>query len=123
MGSGRGEQFGELLMSNIRKLLEAHAASDAKLTVHMVSTEVDETGSEETTSKRNYALIEGDSASLQFLGEILLACAEGHRRRSSFGLHPQGDGRAHFSETSSLGLYFHNTDSPDEELPDSSSRG
>jgi len=107
-------------MSNIRKLLEAHAARDSKLTVRMVSTDVDETGAEEVTSKRNYALIEGDSASLQFLGEILLACAEGHRGRSSFGLHPQSEGSAHFSKTSSLGLYFHNTDSTEEGLPDSS---
>jgi len=107
-------------MSNIRKLLEAHAARNAKLTVQMVSTEVDETGTEETTSPKNYALIEGDSATLRFLGELLLACAEGDGE-CSLGLHPQSAGSAHFSETSSLGLYFHNTDSSTEELPDSSS--
>jgi hypothetical protein len=59
-------------------------------------------------SHRSYApqvLIEGDRASLEHLGKIILAVAKGDY--CYFHLEPRGAGSLYFSECSELGLYFH----------------
>jgi len=50
-------------------------------------------------------LIEGDSAALEFLGNLLLALAGSNEH--SVQLSPNGAGSARFTRESTLGLYLH----------------
>ncbi len=93
-------------MTNLRSLLEDHAAKGTKLTVQMFSADRSEPGEEEPTPVQDYVLIEGDNDSIRFLGELLVAYATGDLG-CSFELHPQGAGSAHFSDSSTLGIYIH----------------
>lgn len=93
-------------MTNLRSMLESHAAKSTKLTVQIFSADRTEPGEDEPTPVEDYVLIEGDDDSLRFLGELLMAFAAGDLG-CSFDLHPKGAGSAHFSEASTLGLYFH----------------
>jgi len=92
-------------MANLRSMLESHAAKSTKLTVQIFSADRSEPGEGEPTPVEDYVLIEGDSDSLRFLGELLTAFAAGHLG-CSFDLHPKGAGSAHFSEAATLGLCF-----------------
>ena len=92
-------------MANLRSMLETHAAKSTKLTVQIFSADRSEPGEDERTPVEDYVLIEGDNDSFRFLGELLIAFATGDLG-CSFDLHPRGAGSAHFSEASTLGLYF-----------------
>jgi hypothetical protein len=87
-------------------LLEAHADKCKKLTVRTISVDRNEPNEVEPAPIQDYVLLEGDSASLRFLGELLIAFADGDFG-CSFGLHPQGAGSAHFSDTSNIGMEVH----------------
>jgi hypothetical protein len=53
-------------------------------------------------------LVQGQADDLRFLGQLLLAIAEGGD--PGFHLDPRGAGAAHFDPSSPLGLYIHRTD-------------
>lgn len=55
---------------------------------------------------QSFVLIEGDSVSLKFVGELLVAQAE-HADFCNLHLHPDGTGLTWFAEGSSIGLYAH----------------
>jgi hypothetical protein len=93
-------------MKTIRSILKSHADRKSKLTVQTFSADRSEPGEQEQAPLENYVLIEGDNESLRFLGELLIAFAEGDWG-CSYDLHPKRAGSAHFSEASTVGLYFH----------------
>jgi hypothetical protein len=77
--------------SSTNEIFERYAVKDVKLTVRKL---------DKTTT-----LIEGDSTALEFLGELLLACA--HSNEHSIQLSPYGAGNARFTKQSTLGPYIH----------------
>ena len=93
-------------MNRLRQLLEAHADSGSRLTVRRISLDRNEPGEADPAPIEDSVLLEGSSDSLRFLGELLIAFAEGDFG-CSFHLHPRGAGSAHFSGVSDVGLSFH----------------
>ena len=95
-------------MNEIGILLEAHADKGKRLTVRKVSIDRNEPNEADPAPPQDYVSVEGDSGSLKFLGELLIAFAEG-----DFGcaldLHPQGAGSAHFTSASDIGIELHKT--------------
>lgn len=55
----------------------------------------------------NLLLIEGDSATLRYLGELLLAAAE--EEDCGFSISPSGPGQVFFAAGAEMGLYIHRT--------------
>lgn len=93
-------------MNKIRELLEAHADSGRSLTVRRTSIDRNEPDEADPAPIEDYVLLEGSSDSLRFLGELLIAFAEGDFG-CSFHIHPQGAGMAHFSADSDIGINLH----------------
>lgn len=93
-------------MSTIKDLLERHAEKGTKLTIRKISVDRSEPNDSAPAPIEDYALIEGDSDSLKFLGQFLIAFAEGDFG-CSYDLHPKGAGRAHFTGKSDLGIDIH----------------
>jgi hypothetical protein len=60
-----------------------------------------------TKLDRDTVLIEGDAASLEFLGRFILAHSRAENDDCHNGLHPKGPGNAWFSKESALGFYLH----------------
>ena len=54
---------------------------------------------------RATVLLEGDRTALEFLGNLLVACARSDEH--SVQLSPRGAGKNRFSKESTLGLYVH----------------
>jgi len=57
-------------------------------------------------SPENYVLIEGNSESLKFLAELILAQVGSHSA-CTLHLHPNGAGSAHFANASTVGIFIH----------------
>jgi hypothetical protein len=72
-------------------VFELYAKKDAKLTLRKL---------DKTT-----ILVEGDSTALEFLGELLLACARSDEH--SIQMSPNGAGKNRFTKESTLGFYVH----------------
>jgi hypothetical protein len=95
-------------MNKMGILLEAHAHKGNKLTIRKVSIDRNEPNEPDPTSAQDYVSVEGDRDSLRFLGELLIAFAEGDFG-CGFDLHPHGAGSAHFSDASDIGIELHKT--------------
>ena len=72
-------------------VFELYARKDPKLTLRKL---------DKTT-----VLVEGDSTALEFLGELLLACARSDEH--SIQMSPNGAGKNRFTKESTLGIYVH----------------
>ncbi len=72
-------------------VFESYASQDPKLTLRKL---------DKTT-----ILLEGDSTVLEFLGELLLACARSDEH--SIQMSPNGTGKNRFTKESTLGMYIH----------------
>ena len=81
-------------MGLINELFEAHANRGTKLTVRTISIDRNEPNEISPSPIENFVLIEGDRDSLRFLGQFLIAFAEGDFG-CSYNLHPLGAGSAH----------------------------
>lgn len=93
-------------MNKMRELLESHVANGNKVTLRRISIDRNEPDEADPAPIEDYVFVEGSSDSLRFLGELLIAFAEGDFG-CSFHLHPHGAGMAHFSNTSDLGIDLH----------------
>jgi hypothetical protein len=93
-------------MNKMSILLDAHADNGKSLTVRKTSEDRNELNDSEPAPVEDYVLVEGDSDSIKFLGELLLAFAEADEG-CSFHLHPQGAGSAHFGSASEIGIELH----------------
>jgi hypothetical protein len=60
---------------------------------------------------RTMILIEGDRTALEFLGNLLFACARSKEHSVEFS--PTGAGKNRFSRRSTLGVYIHRVPCPD----------
>lgn len=63
-----------------------------------------------------FVLVEGGPDDLRFLGQLLLAVAEGGD--PGFHIDPRGAGSAHFDPSSSLGLYIHRKEEQEPGTPE-----
>jgi hypothetical protein len=95
-------------MNKMGILLEVHADKGKRLTVRKVSIDRNEPNEPDPAPPQDYVSVEGDSDSLRFLGELLIAFAEGDFG-CNFDLHPQGAGSAHFTTASNIGIELHKT--------------
>ena len=86
-------------MSDADEVLTAHAEGDSKLTVRLF-------GPDDEECPEQYLLLEGDSTSLRFLAEFILAHVNADKG-CGWGLHPNGAGSSHFSGDSTVGIYLH----------------
>ena len=93
-------------MNKMSILLKAHADNGKRLTVRKTSVDRNELNESEPAPIEDYVLVEGDCDSIKFLGELLIAFAEGDKG-CSFHLLPQGAGSAHFTGTSDIGIELH----------------
>ena len=94
-------------MNKMSILLETHAGNGGgRLTVRKISVDRNELNEPEPAPIEDYVFVEGDSDSIRFLGELLIAFAEGEQG-CSFHLHPQGAGSAHFTAASDIGIELH----------------
>ena len=93
-------------MSTMRAILDSHADKGKKLTMRKIFVDRNEPDETEPIPIQDYVLVEGDSDSLRFLGQLLIAFAEGDLG-CSFNIHPQGAGNAHFSDASDIGIELH----------------
>jgi len=73
------------------EVLELYAKKKAKLTVRKLG--------------RATILIEGDRTALEFLGNLLVACARS--KEHDVEISPRGAGMNRFTKQSTLGLYVH----------------
>lgn len=64
---------------------------------------------DEETKEPLTVLVEGGSAALRMLGELLVAVAD-EKENNSFSISPFGPGNIHFSKNAELGIYIHRTD-------------
>jgi hypothetical protein len=92
-------------MSIMSKLLEDHVG---KLTIRKVSVDRNEPDEVDPAPIEEYFQIEGSGESLRFLGELLIAFAEGDFG-CSFSIHPRGAGQSHFAHDSEFGIDLHKT--------------
>jgi hypothetical protein len=88
----------------MRELLENHANGERGLTIERFVPDRRKTQHDELIEDE-FVLIKGSPGSLRFLGELLLRFADSDLE-STFGLHPNGAGSAHFSKGTRLGIYF-----------------
>jgi len=95
-------------MNKMSILLGTHAGGGKRLTVRKVSIDRNEPNESDPAPPQDYVSVEGDSDSLKFLGELLIAFAEGDFG-CAFDLHPQGAGSAHFTGASDIGIELHKT--------------
>lgn len=95
-------------MKIIGSILESHAVTGKKLTVRKIAVNRNEPGEVDPIPIQDYVLVEGDPASLRFLGELFIAFAD-NDLGCSFDLHPLGAGNTHFSAASELGIEIHKT--------------
>jgi hypothetical protein len=92
-------------MSDFGTILERHGARDQKLTVTTFTASEDGESEDIPGVPEEFVLLQGDSDSLRFLGQVILAMADGELG-GSFFLHPNGAGSAHFSTSSTVGIYL-----------------
>ena len=83
---------------SVRDILSDHAESSSQLKVCLLAPEEFEGA--------GYALLEGDSTALNFLGELLIAHAK-QTEVCDLQIHPNGAGSLHFNKDSNLGFYIH----------------
>lgn len=79
----------------------------ARLSTNDVFAMYEKKGAKVTARKlnKNTVLLEGDRVSLEFLGDLLHACARSEEHEVQFS--PTGAGMARFSKQSNLGFYVH----------------
>ncbi len=79
----------------------------ARLSISDVFETYEKKGAKVTARKlnKNTVLLEGDRVSLEFLGDLLRACARSEEHEVQFS--PTGAGMARFSKQSNLGFYVH----------------
>ncbi len=94
-------------MSSVMEILRAHGSSLSKITVRTFLAEKDETNDDDNDAlPQNYVLIEGDADALKFLADLILAQI-GSDYGCTLNIHPNGAGRNHFSDASTLGIFVH----------------
>ena len=79
----------------------------ARLSINDVFEMYEKKGAKVTARKlnKNTVLLEGDRVSLEFLGDLLHACARSEEHEVQFS--PTGAGMARFTKQSNLGFYVH----------------
>ncbi|RRA49357.1 hypothetical protein [Acidipila sp. EB88] len=87
----------------VNDILQAHGASEDKLTVRVLTYEEDDLGCDR--SPETFVLLEGTREALKFLAETILAHIE--TTVCDLTMHPLHAGSAHFSSTSTAGIILH----------------
>ncbi len=82
--------------SRLNKVIDKYASRGVKLNVRLLKG--DEPG-------EDLILLEGDSPSLAFLGELLIAQA--NESDNGFAISPRGAGSAYFTSNAEFGIYLH----------------